>query len=362
MLKWTYRSKLNTQATTYECMTFYCRYILKMMFAGILVVYAGSFQPLHAQNHKTLDEKFKNAVQEAKSIERIRSLLIQQNKEMLVHKYYGNASQDWPYNIKSASKSIISVLIGIAVDEEYLALDETLGDYFPDYFTRKPDDQKETIMLRNLLTMQAGLETASFHNYGRWVISDNWVEWVLGRDMIAKPGGKMVYSTGISHLLSVILTNAVGMSTKRFAQKHLFGPLDITLGGWDQDPQGYYMGGNNLALKPMDMLKIGQMMLNGGIYQGRRIVSEEWVNNTFETYTRSNFNPYNYGYMWWNKSVAGELVYFAWGFGGQYIFVVPDLEAVIVITSSLNGATQKRSYKRAVFDLLGQDIFPKIRR
>jgi len=272
------------------------------------------------------------------------------------------AKPDHPYNIKSASKSIISVLTGIAVDKGLISLDETLGDYFIDYFKRNPDSVKQNITVRNLLSMQAGLETASFYNYGRWIISKNWAEWNLKQDLVEEPGGKMVYSTGISHLLSIIITKASGMSTRQFAKKHLFNPLNIRPGGWDKDPQGYYMGGNNLAMKPGDLLKIGQMMLHNGVYKGQRIVSAGWVEDSFKSYTHSNFNPYDYGYMWWNKTISGEKVYFAWGFGGQYIFIIPSLKSVLVITSSLAKADKSRRYKDKVFELVGTDIIPFLRK
>ena len=146
------------------------------------------------------------------------------------------------------------------------------------------------------------------------------------------------------------------MSTKDFAVEHLFRPMNIQVGGWDRDPQGYYMGGNNMALSPQDMLKIGQMVLNGGTYNGQRILSARWLKDSFRTYTRSNYNPYNYGYMWWKKTVAGYQVHFAWGYGGQYIFMIPALDAVVVMTGSLRYASQSRSYKDSVFSLLREEI------
>ena len=295
---------------------------------------------------------------EAEAIGSLRSVLIQQNGNLLGAEYFRNASSDYPYNIKSASKSIISLLTGIAVDQGEVNLDETLGDYFPEYFEENPDPKKKSITIRNLLSMQAGLETTSFYNYGAWVISDNWAEFQLNQPFEAEPGGKMVYSTGTSHLLSVIITKATGMSTRTFANAYLFDPLKINPGGWDQDPQGYYMGGNNLALTPNDLLKIGQLMLNGGIYNGQRIISKEWVRDSFKSYTRSNYNPYDYGYMWWNRSVSGYQVFFAWGFGGQYIFMIPELDSVVVVTNSLTGATQRRTYKEPIFNLLGDHIIP----
>ena len=313
---------------------------------------------ISAQPLEENDELRQATIDQARSIESVRSLLVQKNNNLIIEEYFRNATPDHPYNIKSASKSIISLLVGIAVDQGKISLDETLGDYFSEYFDTSPDPEKEIITIRNLLSMQSGLETTSFYNYGAWVISDDWVEFQLDQPLEEVPGGKMVYSTGTSHLLSVIITKATGMNTKAFAEEFLFDPLNIQVGGWDRDPQGYYMGGNNLALTPNALLKIGQLILNGGTRQGEEILSQKWIRDSFQSYTRSNFNPYDYGYMWWNRPVAGYDVYFAWGFGGQYIFIIPELNSVAVITSFLDNATQRRTYKEPIFDLLEDQIIP----
>lgn len=295
----------------------------------------------------------------ASSINSVTSLIIQQDKELLTERYFGRLQKNEATNIKSASKSIISLLVGIAIDRgDIESVDQTIGQYFPDYFQANPDSVKENITIKDLLTMRSGLETTSFHNYGRWVVSDNWVEFALDQPFEEEPGGDMVYSTGTSHLLSVIITKAAGMNTKAYAREYLFGPMGIQIGGWDRDPQGYYMGGNNMALSPAGMLKIGQMVLSEGTYQDQRILSAEWLNDSFQTYTRSNFNPYDYGYMWWKKPVGKFQVHFAWGYGGQYIFMVPSLNAVIILTGDLQNASQSRSYKEPVFSLLRESILP----
>ncbi|MDZ7716647.1 MAG: serine hydrolase [Balneolaceae bacterium] len=298
-------------------------------------------------------------VTRASSINSVTSLLIQKDGKLLAEHYLGRLNKNETTNIKSASKSIISLLVGIAINRgDIESVDEPIAQYFEEYFKENPNPEKEKITIKDLLTMRSGLETTSFHNYGRWVVSENWVKFALEQPMEAKPGGDMVYSTGTSHLLSVILTKATGMSTKAFAEKHLFEPLNIQVGGWDRDPQGYYMGGNNMALRPADMLKLGQMVLSGGTYKGQRIVPEQWLNDSFQTYTRSNYNPYDYGYMWWEKPVGQFKVHFAWGYGGQYIFIVPSLDAVIVLTGNLQNASQSRSYKDPVFDLLREEVLP----
>ena len=133
--------------------------------------------------------------------------------------------------------------------------------------------------------MQSGLGSTSSHNYGAsGVSSKHWVEHILDKDFTADINGKMVYSTGSSHLLSVIITKATGMSTKAFAEQYLFTPLDIAIAGWDKDPQGYYMGGNNMALKPSDLLKIGELLLNNGYWNNKQIISRNWIAD-FKTYT-----------------------------------------------------------------------------
>ncbi|MBD3616757.1 MAG: serine hydrolase [Gracilimonas sp.] len=332
--------------------SFFTRVIVSFFVASTSILVA---QP--ASNEGSLEE----ILTQAETITSLRSVLVQQNGKLLGEDYFRNASPDHPYNIKSASKSIISLLTGIAADRGDLSIDETLSDYFPEYFEANPDSVKANITIRNLLSMQAGLETTSFYNYGRWVISDNWVKFQLDQPLEEEPGGKMVYSTGTSHLLSVIITKATGMSTRTFANRYLFEPMDIQVGGWDRDPQGYYMGGNNIAMTPEDLLKIGQMLLNGGTYEDNRIVSQKWVRDSFQTYTRSNFNPYDYGYMWWNRPVGNYKVFFAWGFGGQYLFMIPELNAVVVITSFLENATQRRTYKEPVFELLEDQIIPYLK-
>jgi len=291
----------------------------------------------------------------------VRSLLTQQNGERILEQYYHGMQPGRKMNTKSASKSIISLLVGIAVEKGLIeSVDDRIASYLPEYFEDISNEKKQAITIKDLLTMRSGLETTSFHNYGRWVTSDDWVRYVLEQPMIKEPGGEWAYSTGSSHLLSVIITKTSGMSTRAFANKYLFRPMNIEVGGWDRDPQGYYMGGNNLALSSEAMMKIGQMLLNGGTWNGKRIISELWLNDSFKSYTRSNYNPYNYGYLWWNRPVAGHKVYFAWGYGGQYIFMIPDLDAVVVILSSLNTATQRREYKEPVFRLLRRLIIPQL--
>src|SRR5262249_36221086 len=153
-----------------------------------------------------------------------------------------------PANIKSASKSVISTLVGIAIERSAIPGTSTpIVTYFPELAT-DPDPRKKTITVENLLAMRAGLEGTSGRDYGAWVTSPNWVRHVLARPMIEAPGEEMEYSTGSSHLLSAILTKATGMSTLAFANDVLAKPLGFRLPAWTRDPQGIYFGGNEMAM------------------------------------------------------------------------------------------------------------------
>lgn len=320
---------------------------------GLLLTLIFSF-PVTAQPSAT-----KENLSSIFQIGTIQSLMIEKNNELVYEEFRNGINRNTTTNIKSASKSILSLLAGIAIEEGYLdGVDQTIGEFFPEYFEQNPDSAKQSLTIRNLLTMQTGLETTSFHNYGRWVVSDNWVTYALNQPFEEEPGGRMVYSTGTSHLLSVVLTKATGMNTRSFAEQYLFDPLNIRVGGWDRDPQGYYMGGNNLAVSPLALLKIGSLMLNMGMYNGEQIVPPSWISDATEIYTHSNFNDYDFGYLWWRKQVGKKEVIFAWGNGGQYIMIVPELDSVISITSDVERSSGSRRYQRRIFTFLEREIIP----
>lgn len=337
-------------------------HIIRSAFiSGILLVLMLSGLPDHsfAQRGDSDRVSIEEVFSHGETIPSLRSILVQKNGQLLGEKYFRDVTPTRAYNIKSASKSVIALLVGIAIDEGYIdSLDVPISTYFPEYFARDNDPLKKSITIQDLITMRAGLASTSSPDYGKWVASRSWIRYALNQPFVEDPGGRMVYSTGSTHLLSVIITKATGMSTKRFAERYLFGPMDIRVGGWDRDPEGYYMGGNNMALTPADMLKIGQMVLDEGVYNEQRIVSKEWLIESFRTYTFSNFNPYGYGYGWWKQKVNGYQTIFAWGYGGQYIFIIPELDATVVLTSNLLVANQRRSYKRPVFQYMERYIIP----
>lgn len=288
----------------------------------------------------------------------ISSIVIAQKGDLVAEEYFGRMNARRTHNIKSASKSVLSILVGIAIDKGYLeGVDQEIGEFFPDYFENNPDSLKENITIGDLLTMRSGLASTSRGRYGRWVISDNWIEYKLNRPMSGRPGIDRDYSTGNTHLLSVILTRASGMPTRAFANRYLFNPMDIDLGGWDRDPQGYYMGGNNMALRPRDMIKVGELMMNMGMYNGEQLVSPDWIVESVKPVTGRRPGVINYGYLWFRRESSGLETVYAYGNGGQYIFILPEIEAIIAVTTR-NGATGTRSYRRELFRVIDSRIVP----
>ena len=297
------------------------------------------------------------AIEAAEKLPRQRSLLISHHGELILERYFNGAHSKQVANIKSASKSVVSALIGIAIERGLIpSVDTPLATFFPELLGTKADQRKQQITIEDLLTMRSGLEPTSNRNYGRWIASSNWVRHVLNRPMVSVPGFGMHYSTGNTHLLSAILTKASGGSTWKFANEALAKPLGMTLARWPRDPQGIYFGGNDMELTPLQMMAFGELYANQGRANGLQVVPAEWVQTSFVPRTRSRWSERLYGYGWWMRELAGQRAYYAWGYGGQYVFVVPGIELVVVATSSSNPGPGRGSHRRALDELVEEKV------
>ena len=297
----------------------------------------------------------------AREMPRLHSLLVSWRGTLVLEQYFNGARADRPANVKSVSKSVISALIGIAIDRGLIkSVREPIAQYFPGVIDGTANEPKRRITIEDLLTMRSGLESTSGRNYGAWVRSPNWVRFVLTRPLEAAPGEMIEYSTGNTHLLSAILTRVTGTSTWQFAQDALARPLGFSLVRWARDPQGIYFGGNEMLMTSRDMVAFGELYLNRGRAGGKQIVPERWIETSFIPRGRSYWSDQQYGYGWWIRELAGQRAYFAWGFGGQYIFVLPELELVIATTSSAAVGEERRSHRRGVLDLVEDLVIPAI--
>ena len=335
--------------------------LLAVAVAGVLLAVSAPAAREAVAPAPALDQR--DAILErAESLPRLRSLLVSMEGDLLEEHYFNGATVRSQANLKSASKTLISILVGIAMDRGHVAgVDQPISDFFPDELA-ETDGARRAITVEDLLTMRSGLETTSNRNYGRWVQSRNWVRHVLTRPMVDRPGGRMIYSTGSTHLLSAILTRATGVSTLEFARRNLARPLGITLPAWRRDPQGIYFGGNEMTLTARAMLAVGDLYRRGGSIDGFEVVSREWIRESFKPRTVSRYSRRQYGYGWWMRSLAGHRTHYAWGYGGQFIFVIPSLDSVIVATSSPNPGAGRRHHRRELDALFERQLVPALRR
>ena len=326
------------------------RPLLLGLTLGWLGVVAASAQTVRDDTRTA--PSFDAALAAAKDLPRLHSLLVSRDGTLVLERYFNGARAARPANVKSVAKSVISALVGIAVDRGLIKhVDTPISSYFPE-LSRDRDPRKLKITVEDLLTMRAGLESTSNRNYGAWVLSRNWVQFALGRPLVDEPGEIMDYSTGNTHLLSAILTKVSRTSTWQFANETLARPLGFPLTRWARDPQGIYFGGNDMLLTPRQMVAFGELYLREGRVEGKQILPERWIEQSWVGRGRSSFSGQSYGYGWWIRDIAGRRAYYAWGFGGQYIFVIPDLDLVVVTTSSSTVAEDRRSHRRTLFELV----------
>ena len=278
------------------------------------------------------------------------SVIIYQNGTVPAEMYFEPYTAGTSHNTKSTSKGVISTLVGIALREGFIeSLDESVLSYFPEY--EEDDAEKANISIRDLLTMSAGLrwEENGLNSMYTFFVSKRIAGRVLEQPMVDAPGTEFNYNTGLTHLLSIIISRASGMSTREFAQEYLFGPLDIQNVQWDTDRDGYHIGGSELFLTPRDMLKLGVLYLNRGTYEGRQILTNTWVQESTSTQITGTFHGarVEYGYLWWLgignplfSYLDGESAFLAMGVHGQRILVLPERDTVVVVTADMHDESQ----------------------
>jgi CubicO group peptidase (beta-lactamase class C family) len=298
------------------------------------------------------------AVALGETMPRLHSLLVSHGGTRVLERYFNGHRPDELANIKSVSKSVVSALVGIAIDRGYIdTIDVSIDEYFPVQLASESDPSKARITIENLLTMQAGLRSTSNGHYGAWIQSANWVDAALRQPLESRPGETMLYSTGNTHLLSAILTKATGRDTLEFAREVLAEPLGFKLAAWPRDPQGIYVGGNDMELTPRQMLAFGELYINEGRTGNRQIIPAQWVEASLRPHATSpGGEDRAYGYGWWICTLAGHRAPHAWGYGGQFIMLVPDLDLVIVTTSSWIPDASANEHANRVYELLQRVI------
>lgn len=303
----------------------------------------------------------------------IAGIVVLKDGETLYEHYFNECTANSRIHVYSVTKSIISILIGIAMDKGYIKdLDQKVLDFFPEYKIKKREKTIQNITLRNLLTMTAPYKY-KFNPYIKYFTSDNWVKFSL--DLLGGRGevGKFRYAPLIGpDIMSGILGKATGQSVISFAQENLFAPLGIVvekniifhskeeqlvfnqatnISGWVAEPMGVNTAGWGLTLSPIDMAKLGQLYLNHGIWNGKQIVSEKWINESTKEHSRWEGQNLSYGYLWWiNKDGFAAM-----GDGGNTIYVNTKKSMVVAIASLFRPKVKDRmefilKYIEPIFD------------
>ncbi len=331
-----------------HAMTVSRRHATALIAAGLTL---GSGLKAHAQSRSSSPDGLGGLFDR---LPQLHSLQVRRGSDLVFADARQGSGLDRPANIKSCSKSLVALLLGAAIAREEIPdVTTSLGSIAPGLIPEDATEGVSDLTLEDLVTLRAGLEATSGPNYGAWVASGNWVASALRRPMVDDPGGRMIYSTGSSHILGAALAVATGKSLLDQARDRLGGPMGFEVPPWTRDPQGYYFGGNQMALTPRAMLDIATMVRDGGRFDGRTILPEAWITASLRPRTRSPWSGMAYGYGWFLSDSGYAL---ARGYGGQIIAAHPDRGLAVAITSDPTRPARSGGYFGDLMDLLDGPI------
>ena len=313
----------------------------------------------------------------AAELETLYSLLVIKNGHLIAEGYFNEGAVDRKNQLQSATKSYTSALVGIALDQGCLSsVDQRMMDFFPEFVGQITDPRKEQITIRDMLQMLSGYpfeetDPALFEA----LLSGDYLPLIVGFPLTRDPGTEFQYSNVTSHLLGVIVARACDTDLKSYAQEHLFSPIDSELGDdWIQDRDGYYIGLAGMHVTARDMAKFGLLYLDDGEYEGKQVLSADWVRDSLQRYSEGmNFSGWipgitsrygyirdlGYGYQWWSGRAGDRYFNYASGHGGQYIVLLDELNMVIVATADpfwQQHDDESWKHESAVIELVGKFI------
>ncbi|MCP4545055.1 MAG: serine hydrolase [bacterium] len=287
----------------------------------------------------------------------LHSLLVIKGGELVVEEYFHGYGRETLHGIASCTKSVSSLLVGLALEQGAIEnLDVPVVGYFPTCAADCPQGW-ERITLRHLLTMSMGLDWTDAEGINLHGTGPDLFREVLSRRPAAEPGAKWRYINADVNLLAGVIKQATGRHADEFASTELFAPLGITSFDWDYlEQDGYRSMDGSLRLRPRDMARLGALVLNGGKWNGRQVVSAEWMSKSTSLQIPTDDGPFGYGYLWWLTKLpsgTGALdIVFASGWGSQFISVFPELDMIVVTT----GGNQDNGKNFAISDLISRHL------
>ncbi|MEM8490235.1 MAG: serine hydrolase [Pseudomonadota bacterium] len=276
--------------------------------------------------------------------EGVSSILLVRNGFLVLDEYLDGAKRESLHSTRSAAKAITSALVGIAIDKGFIeSVDAPLLPFFPEYRDqiKNWDGRKEDITIAHVLSMSSGMRG----NEDAMYPTNDWIKFYFDQPLVAEPGEAFSYATSGVVTLGSVITRASGLRIPAFADRYLFGPLGITEYRWpitnSRGNQGLAMTGGGLNLRPRDMAKIGQLYLDGGVWNGEQIISKSWIEESTRKHATSDLYGEDFGYLWRmiDREIDGRPIrsFEAWGNGGQFIMIFPALDLVAVFTGENYG-------------------------
>lgn len=309
------------------------------------------------------------AASDAAAMPRFRSLLVARHGKIVAENYFGGANAATVFDLRSVTKSVVSMLTGIAVQNGTLAnIDATVGTYVDAPYSLDAGDR--AVSVRQLLTMTSRYQwnENSADDYNLWVLSSNHVQFLLDR-LQTDPNGMFTYNSAAVNLLGVVLQDAAAKPLPQFADEVLFQPIGITTAQWEELEPTMVNAGSGIKMTATDLLRFGQLLLQKGRSGNQQVVPESWI----DTATAPQFtwrNTYGaqrgttYGYLWWVAQPPATVATFAWGYGGQFAYVVPSLDLVVVATTQWQGISTEinpTEFAGNVLTVIVNDVLPAAR-
>lgn len=307
----------------------------------------------------------------ASGLSRLTSVAVVRNGKLVHHSYHNGYKQDSLHDVRSVTKSVVGLLVGKALEQGAIgSIDDPIDMYLPDNEFSLTVEQKG-ITIRHLLNMSGGFQwnETNGNAYNEWVLSEDPMQFLLEKPIVTTPGTSYNYNSAAVHLLGVVLANATGVNLKDYAQSTLFDEIDVPQAEWESVDETYFNGGSGIRLRTLDMARIGQLMLGGGMYNGASVLPSEWIDFLTSpaydwTLDYGFFRDYTYGNLWWVHEYEGETNYLAWGYGGQFIYVSPARNLVVITTTNwiaLSAVGGPSAYEQQAFDLVLNYILPRVK-
>jgi CubicO group peptidase (beta-lactamase class C family) len=306
----------------------------------------------------------------AADLDTLYGLLVIKNGYLIAEGYFNGGSIGQHVALASVTKSYVSALVGIALQQGILtSLDQRMIEFFPEFAAEITDPRKEEITIGNVLRMRSGYPWEEFTpgTLDLLLSNNNWLPRMVDFALTSDPGTAFGYSNLTAHLLAVIVARACGTDLRSYAQQNLFAPLNVQVGYWPRDANGYYYGSGDISFNARDAAKFGLLYLNDGENEGQQVIPANWVRESLQRYSENLYNnrlgryfrDIGYGYLWWSARAGEHDFYYAWGHGGNLIVLLHDLDMVIVTTANpLHGVWGEEAWAKegAIIDVVGRFV------